>query len=170
MSATLSVPHTDFAPAWASARSWRYDLRHEAPSFPQHPQHGWLTPEVNLLDRPVRAKCPLNFAISKAVEYVRLHLSEVFGVEALLLVTGTPRRTLELAFRQSLGCTPYEFITRTRLLAAKDLLTGSRSLSLTEIATECGFSDLRRFRLVFRRECGMTPAEYRAHHLAVAGR
>jgi LacI family transcriptional regulator len=103
-----------------------------------------------------------NQSVAKAVQFVRSHISEVFGVEALLRVTGAPRRTLELEFKRSMGCTPYQFIARARVARAQELLSTPTPTKLTAIAAACGFADLRRFRLVFRRETGMSPAEYRA--------
>jgi len=103
-----------------------------------------------------------NQSVAKAIEFVRSHISEVFGVEALLRVTGAPRRTLELEFRRSMGCTPYQFIARARVTRAQEMLLAPAPTKLTAIAAACGFADLRRFRLVFRRETGMSPAEYRA--------
>jgi LacI family transcriptional regulator len=106
-----------------------------------------------------------NQSVAKAVEFVHSHVSEVFGVEALLRVTGAPRRTLELEFKRSMGCTPYQFIARARVARAKALLSTPAPMKLTAIATACGFADLRRFRLVFRRETGTSPADYRAAQL-----
>jgi LacI family transcriptional regulator len=106
-----------------------------------------------------------NQSVAKAIGFVRSHISEVFGVEALLRVTGAPRRTLELEFKRSMGCTPYQFIARARVARAQSLLSAPTPMKLTAIAAACGFADLRRFRLVFRRETGMSPAEYRAAEL-----
>jgi transcriptional regulator GlxA family with amidase domain len=68
---------------------------------------------------------------------------------------------LEQRFRDSLGSTPYAFINDLRVERAKRLLAEPNKTSLTEIAAACGFSDLRRFRLVFRRLAKLTPAQYR---------
>jgi LacI family transcriptional regulator len=109
-----------------------------------------------------------NLSVARAVEYVRTHISEVFGVEALLAETGVPRRSLELAFKRSMGCTPYEFIIRARVSRAMELLSSERPGCLTAIASACGFGDLRRFRLVFRRETNQSPREYAAAQRAMA--
>jgi LacI family transcriptional regulator len=101
-------------------------------------------------------------SVATAVAFVRGHIHEVFGVEALLRVTRVPRRSLELEFRRSMGCTPYQFITRARVARAKELLSAPKPQKLSAVAAACGFADLRRFRLVFRRETGMSPAEFRA--------
>ncbi|HEV2292299.1 MAG TPA: AraC family transcriptional regulator [Tepidisphaeraceae bacterium] len=113
-------------------------------------------------DRSTHAVIVDSVCVARAIEYVRHHLSEVFGVEAVLHASGVPRRSLELAFKRALGCTPYQFIIRARLARARELLALKPPRKLSEIAYACGFADLRRFRLVFRRELGMTPAQHRA--------
>ncbi|MCX7827196.1 MAG: DNA-binding transcriptional regulator, partial [Verrucomicrobiae bacterium] len=99
--------------------------------------------------------------VAAAVRHIREHLHEPFGVERILDLSPVSRRRLEHRFRQSLGCTPYAFITRLRVERAKELLATPEKRTLTEIATACGFSEPRRFRLVFQRLTGATPAEYR---------
>ena len=107
-----------------------------------------------------------NPGVGRAVQYVREHMAEPFGVEALLREARVSRRSLEQGFKRSLGCTPHAFLCRARVDRARDLLTGPRRMKLTDIARACGFTDLRRFRLVFARCEGMPPAEYRRRHAA----
>ncbi|WP_063963355.1 AraC family transcriptional regulator [Ensifer sp. Root31] len=64
------------------------------------------------------------------------------------------------AFKQSLGCPPYAFIIRRRIERAKEYLRHS-SMSATDIALACGFSNSSHFSNAFRREVGMTPVAYR---------
>jgi LacI family transcriptional regulator len=99
--------------------------------------------------------------VAAAVRHIREHLHEPFGVERILGLSPVSRRRLEHRFRRSLGCTPYAFITRLRVERAKELLAGPEKRTLTEISTACGFSEPRRFRLVFQRQTGATPAHYR---------
>jgi len=103
--------------------------------------------------------------VAKVVEYIRQHIGEAFGMERLLPLVPTSRRWLEHRFRECLGVTPHEFICRARVERAKDLLLSNQRRSLKEISAACGFTEPRRFRLVFRRLAGMTPAEYRRRHV-----
>jgi transcriptional regulator GlxA family with amidase domain len=100
--------------------------------------------------------------VTAAIEFVGRNVSRVFGVEALVGVSGMPRRTLEIAFRRWVGIAPYAYIMQVRLARARELLSDGEALTLTEIAAACGFRDLRRFRLAFRRELGISPSEFRA--------
>jgi LacI family transcriptional regulator len=102
-----------------------------------------------------------NPQIAAAVRYIYAHSGECFGVKQLLGQVGLSRRRLEHYFHECLGCTPYQFINQVRVDRAKELLAGPSRLTFSAIAAASGFSDLRRFRLVFRRLEGLTPAEYR---------
>lgn len=124
--------------------------------------HVRLSPSLDDNQEWADVLVPQDPAVARAIAFVRNNISQVFGVEALLREAQVPRRSLELTFKRCLHCTPYEFITTMRVNRAKELLRSRPRLSLTQIAAACGFADLRRLRLVFRRTQGMTPAEYRA--------
>jgi len=64
------------------------------------------------------------------------------------------------AFRAAFGETPHEYLTRMRLERAKNLLTVS-SRHVTEICFDVGFTSLGSFSSLFRREIGLSPAEFR---------
>lgn len=106
--------------------------------------------------------------VAGVVQQIRDHLNEVFGVERILGLSPLSRRQLEQRFRRSVGSSPYAFLNELRVERAKTLLTESHKRTLTRIASECGFSELRRFRAVFRRLTRLSPAEYRRNHLKQA--
>jgi LacI family transcriptional regulator len=91
----------------------------------------------------------------------RAHVAERFGVERLLAVTRWSRRSLETRFRRQLGLTPGAFVTGLRLKHAEKMLAANPKLPLTSVAAACGFSDLRHFRMVFRRLNGVSPTAHR---------
>ncbi len=63
-------------------------------------------------------------------------------------------------FKKYIGKTPKEYQMDRRMERAKSLLAGS-NLSLSEIATRCGFGSHSFFSKVFRQLYGITPTEYR---------
>jgi LacI family transcriptional regulator len=99
--------------------------------------------------------------VAGIVQQIREHLNEVFGVERILRLSPLSRRQLEQRFHRSVGSAPYAFLNELRVERAKVLLAESRKRTLTTVASECGFSELRRFRMVFRRLTKLSPAEYR---------
>lgn len=66
-------------------------------------------------------------------------------------------------YRRTFQQTLTEAIHRQRVLAAEKLLI-SDSLSLKEVAGECGFSDVGYFRLIFRKHTGLTPAAWKRRY------
>jgi AraC family transcriptional regulator len=71
------------------------------------------------------------------------------------------RPRVRVAFAFPMGRSPCAFINEQRVEQAKHLLAQPQHRSLTEIAQACGFSDQRRFRLVFERLPGATPSRFR---------
>jgi AraC-like DNA-binding protein len=64
-------------------------------------------------------------------------------------------------FRRRLSETPHQYLIRTRIEKAKELLAMS-SLSVTEICFEVGFESLGSFSTLFHRTVGWSPSLYRA--------
>jgi LacI family transcriptional regulator len=92
---------------------------------------------------------------------MRARIEKPFGVEWLMEKTGRSRRWLELHFRKTVGKSPYAVITQLRVAKAQELLAGKTHMPLTDIAAQCGFSDPRRFRIVFRQATGVLPKAFR---------
>ena len=79
-------------------------------------------------------------------------------------------RYVQLLFERS-GTTFTRFLMEQRLLAAYDRLTNvlTRTASITQIASECGFGDLSTFNRAFRRRFGATPSDKRVEGLRSSG-
>jgi len=58
------------------------------------------------------------------------------------------------------GLSPQQYLIRTRLCAAAELLRASE-LNCTEIALRCGFSGSAQFSALFKHAYGLTPSEFR---------
>lgn len=74
--------------------------------------------------------------------------------------TGMSQRTLELAFQESLGITPRQFL-RIHLLNCirRELLKGdAESTTITEIATHWNFTELGRFAVNYKQLFGESPS------------
>ena len=61
------------------------------------------------------------------------------------------------------GCNPVEFLTRERLNIAKKLLLGT-SLSLDQIAAQCGYASGFYFSNVWKKQTGTAPGTFRRRH------
>src|SRR5215813_12976054 len=63
-------------------------------------------------------------------------------------------------FRAATGYAPHSYLLKLRVDRVREMLANS-TLSLTEIALECGFSSHSHLTRVFRQVLGATPSEYR---------
>jgi AraC family transcriptional regulator len=64
------------------------------------------------------------------------------------------------AFRRTLGVAPHEWLIRQRVALSKEKLRDD-GLSLSDVATECGFSDQSHLTRVFRQAIGVSPGAWR---------
>lgn len=65
-------------------------------------------------------------------------------------------------FTKALGVTPHQYLLRSRLRRAAQLLTDEADRPITEIALDVGFNDLSNFVRTFRRAAGVSPRRFRA--------
>jgi AraC-like DNA-binding protein len=103
--------------------------------------------------------------------YVVHRLSEPqLSVREIAARHGVSVRYVQQLFERS-GTTFTRFLLEQRLLAAYSRLTNvlARTVSITQIASECGFGDLSTFNRAFRRRFGATPSDIRVEGLRRLG-
>ncbi len=114
------------------------------------------------ISRDVRAPVdPRNIPVelAAALENFEKNLAESVTPASLARRAGlTPPRLARLIHR-FFDLTPSQFLTRTRLAAAARLLRET-SLSVSDIAHQCGFYDHSAFSRAFRSAMGVTPSAY----------
>jgi LacI family transcriptional regulator len=98
--------------------------------------------------------------VSAAVRFIRAHASEGIKVEDVLRAVPLSRRVLESRFEKLLGRTPHEEITRVQVERVKELLAET-DLSLAAVAHRAGYKHVEYMSVVFKRETGLPPSEYR---------
>ena len=93
-------------------------------------------------------------------EVIGQHLADVdFTVDTLAYTLRLSRTTLYNKIKHLTGNTPSDLIRIYRINRAKELLRESRH-TVTEVAEEVGFADIKHFREVFKKTVGITPSEY----------
>ncbi len=98
--------------------------------------------------------------IVRTVRYIRENACLGINVQDVLDAVPQSRRRLENRFRKLLGRTPHEEIIRVQLNRVKRLL-GETDLSLAEIAERAGFEHVEYLSVVFKKEIGKPPSQYR---------
>ena len=108
----------------------------------------------------VKQVSPLPRHILRRVIDRMRNLETASSLEVLAKESGYSRVHFVRMFRTATGYTPHNNLLRLRLDRARELLA-SRTLSLTDIALECGFSSHSHLSRVFRQVLDVTPSEYR---------
>ncbi len=103
---------------------------------------------------PVRCR-----AARQAESFLREHRDRPVSVCELCMVTGVPKRTLMLGFRDLFGLSPAAYHRRMRLNAARRDLVRARpgETSVTVTALRWGFDHFGRFSVDYRRMFGESP-------------
>lgn len=64
-------------------------------------------------------------------------------------------------FKEEMGITPLEYLTKLRLTYAKQLLLQETYISVVDVAEKCGFNDSFYFSKTFKQNFGVSPLNYR---------
>lgn len=110
-----------------------------------------------LLAREAVARTP----IQRAQDWIHANLQIDLSVHSLAQRAGMGDRNFAREFRKKTGVTPAEFVTTTRVEAARRLLEET-DLPLQRVAPVCGFSTPQALRRAFHRQLGILPALYRS--------
>jgi AraC-like DNA-binding protein len=100
--------------------------------------------------------------IAKAKQFIIEHHTEDLSLGQVAEAVHTSVFYFCKLFRKVTGTTFTEFVSRTRVERAKNLLLNP-NLRISEIAYEVGFQSLTHFNRVFKKIVGESPTEYRGH-------
>ncbi|MCC5809235.1 MAG: helix-turn-helix domain-containing protein [Ectothiorhodospiraceae bacterium] len=88
------------------------------------------------------------------------HYNEPAPVTAMTKLSGLGERTFTRRFIKATGMSPIHYIHAIRIEEAKQMLEAT-PMSLETIALELGYEDTSYFARLFKRDVGLTPAQYR---------
>lgn len=130
---------------------------------------------IMIIDSPLSADKPQPGApgtpgardplVRRALLRMQQRMDTPDSVAALAAELKVSRRQLERRFREDLGTTPQRAGLRLRLDRACALLTET-DRTVTQVAMATGFCDAPHLIRSFKGDLGLTPAEYRARHVA----
>ncbi len=98
--------------------------------------------------------------MQKAMDWMASHFRSDITLEALAREMNTSYHHLSRLFSETVGTSFKNHLTRLRVNEADRLLSES-TLSITEVALQCGFGSLRTFNRAYRALRGQTPSENR---------
>jgi AraC family transcriptional regulator len=98
--------------------------------------------------------------IRRVLTYIDANLERSIKNKDLAAVARLSVFHFNVAFRNSVGDSPHEYIIRRRMERAQGLML-STEMSLSEIAGECGLADQAHLTRLFHRVVGASPAAWR---------
>lgn len=110
-------------------------------------------------DQPVDSQA--GSLVSRLTKTMEQNLDFPLSLDELAQALDTPKRTLARASDTAFGISPMRLYQRIRLQAARNFLF-YEDLSITEIATACGFSAPAAFARTFKIQFGVSPSAFRA--------
>ena len=108
--------------------------------------------------RPVRRST--NLRIKAMMEFISARYPDRLTLEQIAQAGSVSPRECSRCFQETLGTSPFQYLTDFRLRQACRLLRHT-DLSVTQIAVSCGFGSSSYFGRAFRERFGQTPRAYR---------
>lgn len=106
-------------------------------------------------------------ALQELQRWVAANPAEDLSVNALAQRMGLSARHFARLFRHEVGATPAAWVEAARVTAARRWLEAGEAAP-KQVAARCGFADADTLRRAFRRQVGVTPADYRKRHAGEA--
>lgn len=102
----------------------------------------------------------LSPTLSEAVDFMTANIDTAINLSDIAQATNRSPSHIARMFRTELGMPPHRYLINLRVEKASRLLEKT-SMSIAEIAYECGFAHQEHLTRLFRRQTGTTPAAYR---------
>jgi YesN/AraC family two-component response regulator len=100
------------------------------------------------------------FPITQVKQYIQEHISEKLDLENLAALTLWEPDHFSRMFKKYVGLTPYQFILKSRIELAKDLLKQQEEPSQS-ICYDVGFTNYSSFFTAFKKFVNMSPEQFR---------
>jgi AraC-like DNA-binding protein len=98
--------------------------------------------------------------ISKALGHIHASPEHPWTIEALSAAAGMSRASFAAKFKDLIGESPFQYLTRWRIYKATNYLK-TQELTLSQISERVGYQTKMAFSKVFKRHLGMAPGIYR---------
>ena len=144
----LHIVRKDFGPDRANQVARRLVM-------PPHRDGG----QAQFIERPLPRQA--NSRLAALLDMIRAKPSERWTINRMAREAAMSERTMIRRFKESLGASPGDWLTETRVDAARQLLEAGAA-SIEEVADLAGFGSAATLRHHFRNRIGVSPARYRA--------
>jgi AraC family transcriptional regulator len=106
-----------------------------------------------------KAKCLPQRQLERVIDYMKANLTQDLSILDLATLTSMSQSHFSRSFKQSVGISPHQYLMQQRVERAKQLLK-QQTISIGDIALDCGFANQTHLTKVFRQITGVTPKSY----------
>lgn len=100
--------------------------------------------------------------VEQAIRMFSLQYSQQLSIESIARTLGYHRAHLTKLFKEATGLSPQQFLFKTRMKKAEELLQGD--LTVAQVAASIGYNDPLFFTKQFRKWSGFSPTQYRQQY------
>jgi AraC-like DNA-binding protein len=118
---------------------------------------------ITIVDTEHNDQRPMDRRITRAIQLIQQDFFHSPHLDTIAAHAGLSVFAFVRKFKHETGVSPWQFILKGRIEAAKHRLLHS-DLSISEIAYEVGWQNVSHFTALFRKHVGMTPGRYRDGH------
>jgi AraC-like DNA-binding protein len=97
--------------------------------------------------------------LRQTIQYIQQYYSDQINLTQLAKMSGYSYDHFRHLFKDHMRITPMNYIIHLRIEKAKELLA-EKTVNMTQISLECGFSSLSHFSNAFKKETGKSPREF----------
>lgn len=101
-----------------------------------------------------------NGIVLNAIAYIREHYMDPIGLQDVAQCCNVSPEYLSRIFKEETGVKFVDFLTNFRISMGKRMLV-TGNYKVAEVAEAVGYSDQKYFQKVFKKICGISPAEYK---------
>jgi AraC family L-rhamnose operon transcriptional activator RhaR/AraC family L-rhamnose operon regulatory protein RhaS len=106
-----------------------------------------------------------SFTMGNVLEFINLNYQNQISIARLAKLAKMSERSFFRKFKKTVGCSPVDYLTNVRIQHAVKLLNNS-NLTISEIATKCGFINNSYFSCIFKKVLGTTPRSFKKKSLS----
>jgi AraC family transcriptional regulator len=110
----------------------------------------------------MRGRGPHWAKLRRCIEYIQANIDQPLPLDELATIAGMSKFHFAKSFSQAMGIPPHQYLVQARMQKAKGLLS-DETMSVEQIASRVGYSDIGQFSVQFLKLMGLSPARYRRH-------
>jgi transcriptional regulator GlxA family with amidase domain len=107
---------------------------------------------------PTPSSAKISPSIRAAIAFIEQNFADPIPLSDLASMSGLSLHRFVTVFRSQVGIPPHQYVCRTRVREARNLL--SQGVPPAAVALDTGFCDQSHLSRHFKRQCGITPGHF----------